>query len=334
MALEKASSLAHRWARSLRWALGSDDGPRSEDKGDCDIWLAAGRARAPFDVIDELAILGLENAGPDAMYPADHQPSPDFPEELHGHHGRPTVLQHILYEARSPYCYPNVSWNFDWGSITWPANLDGFYTAGTVSLINHYESTTSGDYPNYAFIPPLFPVDRPLSSAGQLMILYGISGRDQDARLLAVDALIEAIADGRVHPHRLGNSISIYESLPSFNLSQLCKSLSEVARISSLHTWTIMEALATILSHYEELPRNSHHVLSLLQELQAQLGLPLSEEVIQKLQAIKGASKTAKLAKAICSFVPEPTIACDEARLMTLEARLDRAERWAEFGND
>jgi len=91
--------------------------------------------------------------------------------------------------------------------------------------------------------------------------------------------------------------------------------------------------LERLLVVYDELPRDAHYLLALLQELHAQLGLKLPGAAVAKLQAVVGSSKTARLAKALSVFAPnQPALACDEARLMTLEARLDRAERWAGKG--
>lgn len=91
-----------------------------------------------------------------------------------------------------------------------------------------------------------------------------------------------------------------------------------------------MAALHTLLNEYQELPRDAHHLVALLQELQAQLGVPLPQNAAEKLRGVKGAGKTAKLSKALVSYSPQQrTAASTEARLLTLEARLDRAQRWA-----
>ena len=51
------------------------------------------------------------------------------------------------------------------------------------------------------------------------------------------------------------------------------------------------------MATYDELPRDAHHVLVLMQELQAQLGLTTPDAIAEKLRQVKGSSKTAKLAK-------------------------------------
>lgn len=355
-ALDRASVLTHPWARALQWGLGGDEGPRRQDAADANIWLAAGRARSARGLLAELSEVGLEQSGPDAMEPARyswladvrelkdrHQKifsraaelvitaQPAMSKQLTVQQGRPTVVMHAesnqwrAFEVGAP-------WLYDWISMVWPANLDGFFAAGIRSLIRRLDHPSSTWEPNHVFLSPLFDVDRPWNNVAQLLAIIGIAGRDQDVRGLAVDALVEAIADGRVHPEPLGQTLATLTAPYWLKLNRLCDNLAEIARVSPLHTWTIAGALATLLAAYQELPRDVHYLLALLQELHAQLGLPLPDAAAASLKEVAGSSKTATLARSLIAFAPQqPTAECDEARLMTLEARLDRAERWGGY---
>ncbi|MCZ6874532.1 MAG: DUF6493 family protein [bacterium] len=59
--------------RLLRWALGSEAGPTSEDKQDYPLWIAAGRARDPKASLRvALSPMGTMPEGPDAVDPATY----------------------------------------------------------------------------------------------------------------------------------------------------------------------------------------------------------------------------------------------------------------------
>ncbi|REJ86942.1 MAG: hypothetical protein DWQ35_22545 [Planctomycetota bacterium] len=352
VALTEAAKLAHPWARPLRWALGSDDAPQTSDERSADVWLTAGRCRSPYARLNELVDLKLEDAGPDAVEPAQYHWSakirethhqdetyrhavmtvdvrPDISKKMAKQWYFPTVGMHAPTLGYSPYG-ANGAWIYDWVSLVWPAKLDGVFANAIRAMMKRIDDTSSTLDPNHEFLNPLFDADRPLSKIARLMAVIGIAGRDQDVRGLAIDAVVETIADGRLHPDQLGETLTTLTTRYWLKLNRLSETLAEVARVSPLHAWTTMIALDRLLASYDELPRDAHYLLALLQQLHAQFGLPLVPEAANILEGVKGASKTAKLAKALNGFAPaEPTAACDEARLAKLESRLTRAERWA-----
>jgi hypothetical protein len=114
----------------------------------------------------------------------------------------------------------------------------------------------------------------------------------------------------------------------TFKLNRLCAAFSEVSRVSSCHAWVIAGALETLLESYASPPDDVHHLLSLLLELMTQLGLAPGDEARAKLAAIKGAGKTASLAKSLAALEPQQTSAAVEARVICAEKRLERAQRW------
>jgi hypothetical protein len=73
-ALLEAEAIAGTTGRLLRWALGSDVGPTSEDKQDYPLWVAAGRARNPkVSLRAALSPMGPMPEGPDAIAPASYK---------------------------------------------------------------------------------------------------------------------------------------------------------------------------------------------------------------------------------------------------------------------
>ena len=270
-ALDSANNLTDPRARALRWALGSDDGPNSQDIDDADIWLAAGRARAPRATLEELANVELRGAGPDAMHAAMHSWTTNIRESKDRYSGRlyrfaqievttdpakftetqtqilqsrPTVMLHSRADNWRPF-QSHSPWVYDWISLIWPANLDSFYAIGEKALVDRLDEPSSTWDPNHAFLPPLFDVDRPWTGITQLAVIAAAISRDQDARGLAADALIEAIADGRVHPEALGGTLATLARPFWLKLNRLADNCTEVDRDSPLHAWTVMCSLQT-----------------------------------------------------------------------------------------
>ncbi len=357
-ALRQAASLHHPWAAALRWALGSNRRPTDEAKKESGLWLAAGRARSPQGRLDALSAAGLNELGPDGICPAQYQwqaaveaitsvyssetaqvarlsikVSPQSNGKYINWREHATVLLHTRLSKWNPFETIDA-WGGEWASTVWPARLDAFYAIGIRSMMLRLNDLSSMLAPNFHFLAPLYEVDRPWSPMAQLIALVGANSRDQDVRGATTDALINAIADGRLHPEPLGETLATLATPQWLKLNRLCEMFAEVARVSPLHAWVAMGTLERLLVEFEELPRDVHHLLALLQELHAQLGLPASQKVTEKLKSVTGASKTAKLAKALLSSPPASTRACREARLLTLEARLARARRWADAAGD
>jgi len=351
-ALARATELTDDKARALRWALGGLDGPTKKDKAHIDIWIATARSRAPHDVFEELAAVGAADGEPNTIRPAVHEWKAKIREQKYGtgdhattHRfeeidfftkpsapdkvpdSRPTVL--LCCHTSRRYAIFGSLWVRDWVATVWPADMQAYFSAAAKALAARLDDGSSSWEPNHVFLRALFQADRPWTEIATLTAILSVIGRDQDARGLAIDALIEAIADGRASSKSLGSVVSKL-AIPQWLKLNRFSSFAEVARVSPLHAKTVLGMLEQLVVAWDELPRDAHHVLSLVQELTAQLGIPVVGSVIEKLSDIKGSSKTAKLSKAICSFNPEsPLPACDEARVLILESRLGRAERWA-----
>ena len=113
-------------------------------------------------------------------------------------------------------------------------------------------------------------------------------------------------------------------------MNRLADSLREIARLSPLHAWTVARLATDVVAGFEELPRDAHHVLTLLLELLTELGLGLDETACTPLEALKGSSKTAKAAKALLALEGVGNASkMQQAAVQVLEARVSRAERWA-----
>ncbi|MBT3202639.1 MAG: hypothetical protein HN350_22290, partial [Phycisphaerales bacterium] len=183
--------------------------------------------------------------------------------------------------------------------------------------------------PNFAFLSPLFEPDRPLTEMGALALCVAMVSRDADAKAQAIDVLTEAIQDGRAHHVLITDTLIGLGGDDWIKLNRLADALGEISRLSAMHAHVVAGILQRWLTAQKQLPRDAHHALSLLIELLAALGTPLSDEARGTLEGIKGSSKTAKLARKLLTHKPEtPTSMLAEAMLQHLKTRVSRAERW------
>ncbi len=350
-ALSDANSIGHDYGRAIRWALGGEEGPAKKDKGAAEIWLAAGRCRTAKGSLAELGKLGLDYSDPDGIESAIYQWRPYrvvrkladetryyakiefqvFPEGGKGKNAedQPTVAIHWRYHRWSAY-HISAVWLAEWVSMIWPANLDAILKNGIEAMMSRIDDMSSNLNPNHAYLHLLFMPDLPLSEMACLALWIGLIGRDADVRGTAIDALIQAIQDGRAHPGQFGDVLVKLAAGDCIKMNRACGSLAEIARLSSSHARFAYHVLDMWLASLDSLPRDGHFALELLVELKTQLGLPLNERGLGLLSSIKGSSKSAKAAKILraCNKC-EPSPAAQAASLAQLEARVERAERWA-----
>ena len=353
-ALNESVSLKDNKARALRWALGASSGPTAKSKVHPDIWLAAARAKTPRATRPELSKVGFDKTTPGAQAPATYswlatvdegagsagnyrwskleptvEPSTIANRNVDVLKSQPTILLNMGSDQHRPY-RTSAPWVIDWVSTIWPVNLDAFFAVAAQAMVSRFDEQSTNYTPSFPFLQPLFDIDRPWSPSAALAVVCAANGRDQDAKGLAVDALIEAIADGRAHTKLLGNVLASLAQPYWLKLNRLAAVFSEVARTSAIHAWTLMGSLDRLIAAYEELPKDAHHVLALLLQLHVQFGVAIPPETSTALTGLKGSSKTSKLAKSLVTLSPdEPSADCTAARMLSAEAQIARAERWS-----
>ena len=87
-ALEHTENLSPELKRIVAWALGALQGPLKSDKSEYELWVAAGRCRAPFsDLSDAFQELSIEDLYPDSCTPAQYTWSAwrKYPEPVKPH---------------------------------------------------------------------------------------------------------------------------------------------------------------------------------------------------------------------------------------------------------
>lgn len=352
-AIEEAGRVDGEPGRALRWALGGSDGPTEDDRHTKWLWLAAGRARLPLGELPELAILGFAD-GPDVMKPAkyDWVCRTDPPESrLYGRSNTPlprTIIstdRQVAVQLKSSlaavvqlqcvHVLPIGSFHYSplgirVEQLVWPSNMQPAFGRATRSLMERIDMPSSTFSPHYAFFDPLFDPDQPWPEMAYLMLCIGLLTADTDSRAAATDAFIEGIPDGRAHPTPMADVLCKILEGGWVKLNRLAESLQEVAGISPLHAWTAASVLNRVVATFEPMPRNAHHILDLLLQLLTDLGLELDDFARAPLALVTGSSKTAKAAKALLALKSvENSARMQQATVLALEARVDRAERWS-----
>jgi hypothetical protein len=342
--------------RAVRWTLGGEEGPNGEDSSHTSLWLAAGRARYPTGTLDDLPFLKIGKNQPDAFLPARYVWKPrtkqlryswDFgsyppvemtiePEAPSDVFSRawPTVALHQRDER-----WPNVpAWYLFFLAIwqsgviaqVWPLCLDPFLVGGIHALGARLDMPASTLSPNYCFLRPWLEPDRPWTELAALAVWLGMISKDPGSKTMALDLLIQAIADGRARPQQM--SCVLLKMMPGgwVKLNRVADALAEVARLSCLHSWFVAEALQGFLAGMEVVPRDAHLILTLLHELLVDLGMVLAPATLHRLETLPETGKAAKVATASRKLEPNShAVKLRQAGLQVLEARIARAKRWS-----
>ncbi|MEM9348164.1 MAG: DUF6493 family protein [Planctomycetota bacterium] len=365
-ALDAAVGLDGDIGAATRWALGitdtaalqkhvaSPDGMEPEDAG---LWFAAARARQPLGRLAELEDAGFELPLPGGTGTT----SVDL--RLYERHfmdaGRKCKSAQMEISVKPPprknpeanaqlaYCFPMVhymqmdQWHYvsaqccdpRWIESCWPANNEANLAHAIRSIYYGMDYNPTSDDPSPHCMHGLFPPDRPWTETARLTVWLGLASRNQDVSGLALDALIEAVADGRAAPDAMADSLLTFSPLDCqewLKHNRLATHLGALSCVSDLHAWFAAYCLQRLVANWQAPPRDAYHVLSVLLEVLMKLEFTLDQAAEKTLAAVSGSSKTAKLAKRLLKLEAKAeNPALSRVFAQQAQARVERAERWA-----
>ena len=351
-ALAEVGDLQGWFVEPLRWALGGGREPSGKVKHG-EVWLASCRAREPRG---ELALKALASMPEDSRKPIAFQwettwvgtqykfPRLQWREAEEPREGALGALRSLLTGKRyRPELMPTwllqrnhqvrnwesvdlqSPWIKKWLGLLWPSDLRGYWRLAADCILERLDIDTASTFPNYAWYEPLFEVDRCWGELEYLILCLGLISKDSDVVGLAVDAAIEAIEDGRLHPEPFSRVLNRLCRAEWVKPNRLAATLGEVARVSALQRRIVAEVVGSLLSY--PLPKNGHHLLQLMTEVGDGLPAPAREQ----LEQLSGSGKTAKLARKLLGLgSPTPL---SQFRSMALRGRMERAVRWSERKN-
>jgi hypothetical protein len=337
-ARRRLDHVAGEFTQAVRYALGGDDdaiGPTPP------LWIAAARARAPFD--DDPRVLARHpNLGPDAGAAArfvhrvqlqlagegktfaylrlNREPPvpPDVPSEL------PTVRLHSRRNERDPA-------TIQWGATVWPVAREAWLSQGVEAIgmnLDWWEARWS----NRTYLEALTDPDLPLKPMALLLLTLGLAARQADEHGRATDGLIAAIDDGRIDGPLLGGAMRSLLPTSLIKPSRWAKTLRDAARVSPLHARIVAHAVQHALDDtFAEPPRDMLALLELLKELLIEAGEPVSLTRVRTwLSGWKVSGKTARVVKDLLALTESSDPASRRAAaLRALAQRVERAERWS-----
>jgi len=354
-ALRDAADLPDPPGRLLRYALGGPERPSESDRNEADEWLAAGRARNPRGVLSELKVLGFGDREPNVITPVDFRFDPRVtPEDVKWTQNnrafvtqcidwspdaivegrvaaRPTVEQ-VLLVPNGRNWHLHRDWDDALAASQWPLNPDATLATASCQLMARLDDKSSVVEPRAGILSPLRAVDRGWTEMARTALWLGLLGRDEQARGIALDALIEGIGDGRADPKALAATLVDIASGSWIKIRRLTTALREAARPSILAERVIADILDRWIACWQSYPRDANQVLTLELELLKNLDQGLSPATRAVLFNLEAEGTTAKLAKELISL--EPNAASPALRQSAIEAaegRLARAERIARY---
>ena len=215
----------------------------------------------------------------------------------------PTAAMHTYNRAERYYIFS--AWQIQWVHFIWPLHLDSCLKRGIQRMVSRIDENTASTIPLYCHLEPAFHPYRPWSEMTHLAIWTGIISKDTELQNVAIEALIEAIQDGRAHPKPLAHVLLQLSKGTWIKLNRLSSALEQVAAVSELHQFATCSILDHFVAGIKELPKNAHHILQLMLDLHMGLRLPVPNNTQSLLKELGGKSKTAQLARSLCEIKSE-----------------------------
>ncbi|MBX9950300.1 MAG: hypothetical protein K2Y39_14115 [Candidatus Obscuribacterales bacterium] len=265
---------------ALSYALGAENVSIGKT---VELWIAAGRARNPFNHDEKIGSL-FPDYGPDAAFLSQYRLK--FTTEA------PTDwakgLEKFRMLERSPavplrtknadvmYVPSNVrednlitvhmhrtryqDWFFsplqDWHRSITPLNLDSFFAEGIEKIARHDGHKFTGQS-NRVYLKALYDPDVPMTRLAQIMLVLGLASKQTEEHATAIEALIAAIDDGRLNGTEIGGimyelfSPNAYRSntffnapfVPLISLTRWAKAIAPVVQASMYHAHAIARCI-------------------------------------------------------------------------------------------
>jgi hypothetical protein len=340
-ATEPIPRFVEQFTHALRYALGDETTSIGATPS---LWIAAARARSPFADDPRLDTVH-PHLGPNAARVATLQVTP--PENpAHRYiplqwHVSPT-LPHVL-----PISHPTVlmcqgerytlGLNGFGADIPWlfslrPIAPEEVFLKGCASLMDSSEGVII-DSQRRPFLLPLLHADVPLGPHATTLLALGLTAKDGSVSGLAVDVLLATIEDGRLDPERLGNAMAKALALGVGKYARFARTLSSVARASSLHAEAARQTIEHALQGDPNrvVVREAGRLVELAHELCQKCGQGLTHEAARTfLGQLPAGGKTAQLIGQLLSLDTKgDPRRCRELQIKVVEHRLARAERWS-----
>jgi Family of unknown function (DUF6493) len=360
-ALKAAQDLDGEWGAALRYALG---GTAINGKTRS-LWVAAARARAPFDQDTKLAkLLGVDVRGADL--PPRLAPRVSYRSyssnkmfavvavATDGSEGDERAGQRPGPLAEQEHCLTTVdlaeparlaslrAYDTDdgfragsWAPALWPQHPEPLFAVAALAacMIDGNDYVRPGNVPLADGLKLILDPDVPIGPMALFMLCRGLNAIDAAAAQAAVDALIAAIDDGRLDGDTLGQAMHAFLRTGLVFGKRWPDHLKEVARSSPLGRQVVWRALERAMHSATPLRklRDVHAWIETLHELSIEAGEAIDDPLAREgLAQFLKAGKSRKPAQALLDLASVELRAHRAAAAAhAIRQRLARAERWA-----
>jgi hypothetical protein len=211
-------------------------------------------------------------------------------------------------EQRWMYDYSSI-WVSQWLSHLWPQNAAPAFAAAADRLALRLDADASNLEPGAGYLECLFQKNRAWGEMGHLALLFGLAGKDADARGLAIDALVQGIEGAQFDPALFAPVLVKFAQSGWMKPTRVAQSLQQVARVSPWHALAVSEALQNALSGLDMRAQNMFAIVEVLLECQITIGRPLRADAAAALAELKGEGKLVKAARQLLTLIAhgEPT---------------------------
>lgn len=320
-----ATALPQRLHRPLTYALGGPP-PAGPVTGEHPLWIAAARARAPYD--DDTWLGGLPTGtGEPALdvggagrtprwtlevtrpryggqlsrfWALEVKPVPDAPAPIHAADpSRPTVSLAQLHVR--PWTYegdpagPRPRWS--WASLVWPGNVDPVLALGLDSMWSTVHGVAEPDAT--AALDLLASSPAAPGTLGRHLLATGFASASVAERTAAVDAATVLL------PHRLGVAnlaAAMLQVAPAVPVSRWTAALTELSTAGRGDQ--VLALLTALLPGLDRSTRGLHGLVELLRDEHLRANTPVTDPPLRAwLTAIaRGNSKTARAATTLTAL--------------------------------
>lgn len=189
-------------------------------------------------------------------------------------------LEHlaVLFHRNKDDYYNKVHFGQDkalvrWGSTIMPGNLEPYFACGAVELDITW---AEAQWHVQSFFEPLLAVTVPFKPMARLLLIAGLSSKEQGQRGITIDILIAAIDDGRFKYEVFAEQMAGLATTGIIIVSRWTKALKEISAVSNRHAEAVRKLIQSLLVFKsDDSPRELGGLLELLYELSVMVNKPL-----------------------------------------------------------
>jgi hypothetical protein len=321
-----AVSLTGELGDAVRHALGEDNITVGSDTA---LWVAASRARAPWD--SDARVAGKHGTpGPDTTAPARITFGWKTTEyQVEGktyRHYHPAMTVDVAIPGAQDVEFPAVlvyqmgksrdygEWEaalterpdsafLRWASTVWPGYRESWCAIGCRELGDNLD-WWEARWGNRIFLEPLLDPGAKLGALSLVLIALGLAAKDAGEGMAATDVLIAAISEDRITHIGMTNLFREMFSWEHIKMPRVSPRLMQAAQVSYRHATAIRDGLENaIVAHPPTTPASLGIVLDVLYELfLITHEKPKSMDLRDYLNTIRGSHRAASMAGKILSL--------------------------------